>query len=134
MNRTFHSKVRFDQIIYLIILTAVCCYMIWIKQAIVATILGLMIIMVIERIINTEYTLTTDNKLLIKKGRYSKLKTIPLDDMLDIEIKTTTRFWSHFLLRYVLITLKNNTYVGVTPNNVDDFYKALIRRKENYNH
>lgn len=131
MNRTFHSKVRIDQIIYLILLTALCFFLIWEQQAILSTIIGLLMVVLIERIIHTEFILS-DSVITINKGRFTKSKSIEYNDIVDVEIKTTTKFGSRYLMKYILLTLKDKKYVGITPSNVEDCYKAIIRRKENY--
>lgn len=131
MNRTFHSKVRFDQIVYLILLTALCVFLIWEKQAILSTIIGLLIVVLIERIIHTEFILS-EKAITINKGRFTKSKSVQLDDILDVEIKTTTKFGSHYLMKYILLTLKDKRYIGITPSNIEECYKAIVRKKESY--
>ncbi len=132
MNRTFQSKVKWHQIVFLLIITGLCIYMIWIKQSILATLLSIMLIIIIEKIIHTEYTLTTDNELIIKKGRFSKKRIVNLDEIIDIEIKTSTKVGSKYLYKYILLTTKDNNYIGLTPANVESFYKTILRKKESY--
>lgn len=133
MNRTFQSKVRWHQIFLLLLLTGLCIYMIWYQYAIISAILAIFMIVLIERIIHTEYTITDNNLLIIRKGRYTKTRQIPLSDITDIEIKTTSNVGGQYLLKYILLTLKGNEYIGITPTNVEECYKVLVRKKENYN-
>ena len=76
--------------------------MVWVKQSILATLLAIALIVLIERIIHTTYTLTSDNKLILKRGRFSKIKVIDLDLIKDIELKSTWLFLSHQLCTYTL--------------------------------
>lgn len=132
MNRTFHSKIKWHQVFYLILLTILCIYLIWVKQAIFATIVALLLVVIIEKIIHTAYVLTADDRLIIKKGRFSRPQIIPLDDIVDVEIKKTSRVGGHAVLEYILLTVKDNKFVGLTPANPKDFYRVIIRKKEHY--
>lgn len=132
MNRTFHSRIRWDQLFLTLIITAICFYMVWVKQSILATLLAIALIVLIERIIHTTYTLTSDNKLILKRGRFSKIKVIDLDLIKDIELKSTTKFGSFYLTSYVLILCKPKEYIAITPANPERFIETIIKRKEHY--
>ena len=132
MNRTFHSRTRWDQLFLTLIVTAICFYMVWEKQIILATVLTILLIVLIERIINTAYVLTNDNKLIIKRGRFSKVKSIDLDQIKDIQLKSTTKFGSFYLTSYVLILCKPKEYIAITPANPQRFIEAIIKRQEHY--
>lgn len=132
MNRTFHSRTRWDQLIYILILGLLCLYMLWIKQAILATLVSILLLIIIERVINTSYTITQDQLLIIKRGRFSKEKTIKLDDINDLEIRRSARFGSVSVINYVLITYNKSKYIGITPTNPNKFVELIIRYKEQY--
>lgn len=106
--------------------------MVWVKQSILATLLAIALIVLIERIIHTTYTLTSDNKLILKRGRFSKIKVIDLDLIKDIELKSTTKFGSFYLTSYVLILCKPKEYIAITPANPERFIETIIKRKEHY--
>lgn len=132
MNRTFHSRTRWDQLFYVLLVAFVCFFMIWIKQAILAVILSILLIILIERIIHTEYILTADNKLIIKSGRFLKEKKLDLDQINDIEHRTTTKFGSFYIASYILITYNKNKHLSLTPANAQRFIDILIKKKEHY--
>ena len=132
MNRTFHSRTRWDQLIYILILGLLCLYMLWIKQAILATLVSILLLIIIERVINTSYTITQDQLLIIKRGRFSKEKTIKLDDINDLEIRRSARFGSVSVINYVLITYNKSKYIGITPTKPNKFVELIIRYKEQY--
>ena len=132
MNRTFHSRTRWDQIIYVFIIASVCLYMIWIKQAILAAILAVLLIVLIEKIIHTQYIITSHNKLIIKRGRFSKTQELDFDNITDIEEKTTTKFGAFYVAKYVLITYNKNKYIAITPASPSRFINAVIKKKEHY--
>ena len=132
MNRTFHSRTRWDQIIYVFVIASVCLYMIWIKQAILAAILAVLLIVLIEKIIHTQYIITSHNKLIIKRGRFSKTQELDFDNITDIEEKTTTKFGAFYVAKYVLITYNKNKYIAITPASPSRFINAVIKIKEHY--
>ena len=132
MNRTFHARTSWYQLLYILIVACLGFYMIWIKQSIIATILAVILLVLIERVIHTDYILTSQNTLIINKGRFTKPREIPLSAILDIEEKTSARFGSFYVTSFVLLTLKNNQYIALTPTHAKRFVDTLIRRKENY--
>ena len=132
MNRTFHARTSWYQLLYIFIVACLCFYMIWIKQSIIATVLAVLLLVLIERLIHTDYILTSQNTLIINKGRFTKPREIALSTITDIEEKTSAKFGSFYVTSFVLLTLKNNQYIALTPTHATRFVDTLIRRKENY--
>lgn len=132
MNRTFQARTSWYQLLYIILVAGLCFYMMWVKQSILATILAVLLIVLIERIIHTEYVLSSDNQLIIIKGRFTKPKIIQLEDITDIEQRTTAKFGSFYVTSFVLLTLHKNQYIALTPTHAERFITAIIKRKENH--
>lgn len=132
MNRTFHSRTRWDQLIYALVLGGICFYMVWIKQAILAAILAVLIVILIEKIIHTQFVITPDNKLIIKRGRFSKQEVIDLDLISDIELRKSQKATEFFLGEFVLIKFNHAKYIALTPINPLRFMEIIIKRKEHY--
>lgn len=132
MDRTFHSRTRWDQIIYIIILGLLCFYMLWVKQPILGAIIAILLLIIIERVINTTYTIGKNNLLLIKRGRFSKSISINIDDINDIELRRSARFGTISVINYVLITYAKTKHIGITPSNTERFIELIIKRKEQY--
>lgn len=132
MNRTFHSRTRWDQLLCTLILGGLCFYMVWIKQSILATILTVLIIILIEKIIHTQYTIDTSNILTINRGRFTKKEIIAIDDITDIELRKSKKLTEFFLGKVIIITVSKTRYVAITPINPERFVETIIKRKENY--
>lgn len=132
MNRTFQARTSWYQLLYILLVAGLCFYMIWIKQSIVATILAILLLILIERLIHTEYVLTNENTLVINRGRFTKPRIIPIEQITDIEEKTSAKFGSFYVTRFVLLTIKKNQYIALTPTHATRFVDALVKKKENY--
>ena len=89
----------------------------------------LLLVVVIERIIHTTYTVTTDNKLVLYHGRFSKKKEINLDEILFIKRTSTFKLGRFALLRYVLIEYgTKQKQVALIPVREDLFIKTIQER------
>ena len=92
MNRIFHVKIAGGTYFLLILLTAVMVFAFWCMKAMIGLVVALGLIIIIERIIHSTYTLTADGKLVVYYGRFYKGKTIPLIDITDVELKRSSGF------------------------------------------
>ena len=64
MNRIFHARIAWYQYFLLVVLTVNAVGALWCKYILVAVLFMLMLIVVIEQIIHTTYTLTTNASTL----------------------------------------------------------------------
>ena len=78
MDRIFHVRTPYTQIAFLILLSILSFYFLWIKSGILAAVIMVLLVIVIERIINSTYTITKEGILIIYKGRFSKKIEIPI--------------------------------------------------------
>ncbi len=70
MNRIFHARIAWYQYFLLVVLTVNAVGALWCKYILVAVLFMLMLIVVIEQIIHTAYTLTTDGNLEVSRGPF----------------------------------------------------------------
>lgn len=82
-------------------------------------ILTLMVV-IIEKMINTTYTVTAESTLVIHTGRFSKDVVIPLTDIKQID-KTRRG--------YLLVVTTDNIEYAVHPTNEQDFIKCIEKRR-----
>lgn len=68
MNRIFHARIAWYQYFLLVVLTVNAVGALWCKYILVAVLFMLMLIVVIEQIIHTTYTLTTNGDLEVSRG------------------------------------------------------------------
>ena len=88
MNRTFHVKISGTTHLFLILFTLIMLVAFWYKgAALIGMFFAMIVIINIERIIHSTYTLTADGNLVIYNGRFQKEKNIPLSRITDVELK-----------------------------------------------
>ena len=85
MNRIFHARIVWYQYFLLVVLGInafgfLCC-----KNIILATLMMLFLIVIIEQIIHTVYTVTTDGLLILNYWRFIRKKTIPIAEITSVQ-------------------------------------------------
>lgn len=131
MNRIFHIRITWYQYLYLILLGGLSFFLLWDKSIILAAICMLMLVFLIERFIHTTYTITTDGKLILSIGRFSKAKIIWLKDIISVERRNSVKIMGFSVLRYVMIKYGADRYVSVLPLKEQEFIDLLkVRIKE----
>lgn len=129
MTRTFHTKLS-KKTLFLCLLpsTVMAIYFFWIKWPLIAFIFIIFMVIIIERLIHTAYIITSDDKLIIFKGRFSQSKTIPLSDIRTVEhIKPSS---VNFMTSrdIVCITLKNGGIKLISPFPANDFCNYINKK------
>lgn len=129
MNRIFHVKIAQGAYIFLVLCTALMVIAFWYQEAIVGMIMALLLIVNIERIIHSTYTLTADGKVVVYYGRFYKGKTISLTDITDVELKRSSGFGGIMPSQYVLIHYENKL-LSLVPVKPEEFINVLVKRLE----
>ncbi|MCI1648632.1 MAG: PH domain-containing protein [Bacteroides sp.] len=126
MNRTFHARVTIGQYLFLLLVTIVVVHEMWVKHALMAIIFMVLLVIVIERLIHTTYTLTTDGKLILFYGRFSRPKEILLSDIVSIERTSSMQIGRFALLRYLLLKYgERGKFVALFPVKEDLFISTF---------
>ena len=94
MNRIFHARIVWYQYFLLVVLGVNAFGFLWCKNIILATLMMLFLIVVIEQIIHTVYTVTADGLLLLNHGRFIRKKTIPIAEITSIRKVHSMKFGS----------------------------------------
>ena len=76
MNRIFHARIAWYQYFLLIVLGANAFGFLWCKYILLAVFMMLLLIVVIEQVIHTTYTVTPEGELILSYGRFTRKKTI----------------------------------------------------------
>ena len=92
MNRIFHARIAWYQYFLLVVLTVNAVGALWCKYILVAVLFMLMLIVVIEQIIHTTYTLTTNGDLEVSRGRFIRKKIIPLSEITAVRKYHSMKF------------------------------------------
>ncbi len=109
MNRIFHARQPWHTLLLLTILTAATLWAFWVKLILPASITLLLVVVLIERIIHTTYTITTDGQLVVCHGRFSPIRKIALTDIRRIEKVRSNNFGKWHLADFLVI------YYGTAP-------------------
>lgn len=128
MNRLFHAKISFVNYVLLSALLAVAIYFVWQAPTISRQLLGIVIcvilllmVIIVERMINTTYTITADGKILIHEGRFGKDLTVDINDINKITLKDRINIFGLSIYSYLLIETNDGNRIKVSPNNKKDF-------------
>ncbi|MBQ0022332.1 MAG: PH domain-containing protein [Prevotellaceae bacterium] len=120
----------------LAVLLSVAIYLIWSTAALSKPGAGILIaadlvfmIIVVERMIHTTYTVTASNKLIIHTGRISKDKVISIDEIARIDRLNKLRFAGKPLQTVLIIVTTDNKQYSITPKNEEDFIQCIAKRR-----
>lgn len=130
MNRIFHARIAWYQYFLLIVLTVNAVGALWTKTILLAVVLMLFMIVLVEQIIHTTYTVTTDGKLLVYKGRFSRKKEISLADISSVEQCRSMKFGRFSVTRYVLIGYGKGKFEAVMPVKEREFMELMAKKLE----
>lgn len=125
MNRIFHARIAWYQYFLLVVLTVNVVGALWCKYILPAVLLILMLIVVIEQIIHTVYTVTPDGILEISTGRFIRKKVIPISEITAIRKCHSMKFGRFSVTEYVLIEYGKGKFVSVMPVKEREFVELL---------
>lgn len=123
MNRIFHYKVSFSDVCAVLLLAALTFYFFWIRSVAVALPVASVWILVIERILHTQYTFTPGS-LIVYSGRFLRRR------MVDYTLITGYKEMSNCfgLVRYILIEYGSGKTQSVKPQNMASFMAEMNKR------
>lgn len=130
MNRTFHARIAWYQYFLLIVLGANAFGFLWCKYILLAAFMMLILIVVIEQVIHTTYTVTSEGELILSYGRFTRKKIFPVKDITSIQEHHSMKFGNFSVTEYVLIEYGKGKYVSVMPVKKREFIE-LIEKKIN---
>ncbi|MBD9147696.1 MAG: ABC transporter [Bacteroides stercoris] len=132
MNRIFHARIAWYQYFLLVVLTVNVVGALWCKYILPAVLLILMLIVVIEQIIHTVYTVTPEGILEISTGRFIRKKVIPISEITAIRKCHSMKFGRFSVTEYVLIEYGKGKFVSVMPVKEREFVELLEKRLTDY--
>lgn len=128
MNRIFHARIATGQYLFIILAGALAVYGLWEKYILIAVLFMLLLIVSIEKLIHTTYTITPDNKLVLFFGRFSRGKEILLKDITFVERGSSMQIGKFAVMRYVLIKYGEGKCIALLPVKEDEFIRLLEER------
>lgn len=129
MNRIFHARIAAGQYLFLLAATAITIHEMWMKHAIMTVMLMLLLIIAIERLIHTTYTLTTDDKLILNYGRFSRSREILLREVTSVERATTMKIGRFAVMRFVVVKYGTKGKVVVLLPVKEDLFLKLMNQR-----
>ncbi len=130
MDRIFHARTAWYQFLLLILLTFNTGYFLWIRSIGIAVVLMLLLVVLIEQIIHTTYTVTKDNRLRIHSGRFRRNKEIALEDIKHITTVRKLTLGRFSLVRYVWIECKDGSHLSLIPVKEEELLTCIKKTNE----
>lgn len=136
MNRTFHKRFTLPAKCGVGVFFLLAAYLFWVKVAILGILVAIVIVGMIERILNTTYSLERvkpidrDEEmdfLIVNEGRFSRNKTVAIRDIVKVEPMKTALGLDHCLV----IEYGAKHLLCVQPDNEEAFVKEIEKRVKN---
>ncbi len=127
MNRTFHHKLSIQAIVTVVLLAAFALWCFLVRTG-VSPLFGLLCLLLgaaaVDRMIHTEYVITSDNRLVITRGRLSKPLVINIDEIVEMhEVRGMCFVAGHIIIEYGVRQM-----ASVQPADPEGFIKEVKRR------
>lgn len=129
MNRIFHARIAAGQYLFLLIATAVTIHEMWMKHAVLTIVFMLLLIIAIERLIHTTYTLTADGRLILYFGRFTRSKEIFLKDIISVERSSSMKIGRFAVMCYVLVRYGTKGKCAVLLPVKEDMFIKMLRER-----
>lgn len=133
MNRVFHARIAWYQYLLTVVLGVNAAGFLWCKYIIPAAVLMLLLIVVIEQIIHTLYTISTDGILTLTYGRFLGRKVIPIKEITSVKKCSSMRFGRFAVTDYVLIEYGNGKYATALPVKEAEFMELIDKKRSESN-
>ncbi len=127
MDRTFHYRISWLNIVSIIVVAAAMVYFLWNRSTgsiIIGLILLFITMLMIERVIHTEYVITADGVLQIKRGKLSRPMLIRVDDIATMQVVKS----NILTLRFIMIVYGKGQQIAVQPVNEEAFMEEIKKR------
>lgn len=129
MNRIFHARIAAGQYLFVVLAGAMAVYGLWEKHILVAVLFMLLLVISIEKLIHTTYTVTTDDRLLLSFGRFSRGREILLKDITSVERTSSMQIGKFAVMRYVLVRYGKDKCAALLPVKEEEFIRLLEERR-----
>jgi hypothetical protein len=128
MNRIFHARIAIGQYLFLLLVAGVTVWALWDKHIVLAVLMVFLLVLSIEKLIHTTYTLTSDGHLVLYYGRFMKGKTISLQEVTGVERVCQIRLFGVGLMRCVLVHHGNKTE-ALMPVKEEEFIEVINKKR-----
>lgn len=125
MNKIFHARISWYHYVSLILATGTTIWGFWDKNIFMGILFMFYLIIIIEKIIHTSYTVTIDGELIVYNGRFSKKVKVKIGDINSIERCHTMNFRNFHFAEFVLIRYKDEKYISLEPIKEQEFVNLI---------
>ena len=130
MNRVFHARILPAYVLALALFAYLLIHAFWVKSALLALLCMVVLVLVVERIIHTQYTVTADGRLLVDRGRFRRRLELAVTDILLVEQVKAPLFGALLVSHYVLVHYKGGKTVALLPVREEEFIQVLRKRMQ----
>ena len=128
MNRVFHARILPAYVLALALFAYLLIHAFWVRSALLALLCMVVLVLVVERIIHTQYTLTADGRLLVDRGRFRRRLELAVTDILLVEQVKAPLFGALLVSHYVLVHYKGGKTIALLPVREEEFVQVLEQR------
>lgn len=132
MNRVFHARIAWYQYFLIGVLGANAFGFLWCKNILLAACMMLFLVVVIEQVIHTVYTLTPEGVLVLSYGRFIRKKSIPLTEITEVKRCSSMQLGRFAVTHYVLIEYGKGKYASALPVKEQEFMEAIERKRNEF--
>jgi len=108
---------------------AMALFFLWNMMPLCSLVMLWLLIVGIERVIHTTYTLTAKGMLVMAYGRFQRKKEIPLQEIKRVEKWCGLRVGRFCLIEYLLIFYGNEKHITAMPVKEDEFLETLWKKR-----
>ena len=127
MNRIFHARITLGQYLFLLLVSGMAFWALWDKHIILALVMVIILLLSIEKLIHTTYTITSDGLLVLYYGRFMRGKTVPLVEITGVEQAHSMNLFGFKLMRCVLVHHAGKTE-ALMPLKESEFLSVINKR------
>lgn len=133
MNRVFHARIAWYQYFLIGVLGVNASGFLWCKHIVPAVFMMLLLIVVIEQVIHTLYTISTEGVLTLSYGRFLRKKVIPVKDITLVKRCSSMQVGRFSVTHYVLIEYGNGKFATALPVKEVEFMELIEKKRTESN-
>jgi hypothetical protein len=127
MNKIYHQRFTLAMKMFITIVTLLAVYLFWFRSmvhAIIGLIVVVFLVLLIDRVVRTTYTITSDGRIIVDRGRFTAKIQFPINEIVKVShLKTQFK-----LSQYILIEYGAGKTVSLQPENEKGFIDELNKR------
>ncbi|MBP3567195.1 MAG: hypothetical protein IKA86_01350 [Paraprevotella sp.] len=131
MIRTFHSKIDKKALLLCVLpAAALLVYFFWNRMPLPVFFCAVFLVFVIERMLHTDYVFTDEGILLVRRGRFARVREVRLADIDTVEMVQPSPVAFLRNKDTVLLTMKNGAMLFVTPFPAEEFCRYMEKKRQ----